>query len=108
MQFAYLANVRFNSGETNLLEKTTAETKQQQIGQNLQMTLNQIAVEKSKLQYWVNSPVEIDMEDSDLTVIPLDILIDTSLLEQNTFTICQAANCSNGSTTKGGQDRIRC
>lgn len=82
-QFAYVAGVRFNSGETNLLEKTTAETKQQQIRQNLQMTLNQIEVEKSKLQYWVNSPVEIDLESLDLSVIPLDIIQDTNLLDQS-------------------------
>jgi cobalt-zinc-cadmium resistance protein CzcA len=82
-QFVKVADIKYRTGETNLLEKTTAETRQQQLQQSLQQVINQTENEKLKLQYWINSPVELSIEDKDFTAIPLTQLVDSSYIESS-------------------------
>lgn len=82
-QFVKVADLKFRSGESNLLEKTTAETKQQQLQQSLQKVISLIETEKTKLTYWINSPIEIVIEEEDYSPILLSQLVDSSYVESS-------------------------
>jgi len=82
-QFVKVADLKFRSGESNLLEKTTAETKQQQLQQSLQRVISLIETEKTKLTYWINSPIEIVIEEEDYSPILLSQLVDSSYVESS-------------------------
>ncbi len=82
-QFVRIADVKFRTGETNLLEKTTAESKQQQLQQSLQQTLSLIELEKTKLQYWTNSLSTFSVMQEDFTAIPLTQVMDSTLIENS-------------------------
>ncbi|HZV68955.1 MAG TPA: CusA/CzcA family heavy metal efflux RND transporter [Saprospiraceae bacterium] len=82
-QFVKVADVKYRTGETNLLEKTTAETKEQQLQQSIQQTINQIEIEKVKLQYWINSNIDITIDDEDFSPIPLTQLVDATYIQNS-------------------------
>lgn len=77
-QFVRVAGLKFKTGDSNLLEKTTAETKQLQLQQVLQQTINQIEIEKTKLQYWLNSQYKPSIEEGSFQVIPMAPLVDST------------------------------
>ncbi|MBP6679545.1 MAG: CusA/CzcA family heavy metal efflux RND transporter [Saprospiraceae bacterium] len=82
-QFVKVADIKFRSGETNLLEKTIAETKQQQLQQALQRTISQIENERLKLVYWINSPIDSILADTAYRPITFVQIADSSSLEKS-------------------------
>jgi cobalt-zinc-cadmium resistance protein CzcA len=55
-QFVRAASLKFKTGESNLLEKTTAETRQQNLQQSIFQVRSLIEIEKMKLQQWLKTP----------------------------------------------------
>ena len=82
-QFVKAASLKFKTGESNLLEKTTAETKQQQLQQNIAQINNLIAVEKLKLSQWMNNSNDFSIAETGFSSIPLTEINDPSVINNN-------------------------
>ena len=82
-QFVKAASLKFKTGESNLLEKTTAETKQQQLQQNIAQINNLIAVEKLKLNQWMNNSNDFSIAETGFSSIPLTEINDPSVINNN-------------------------
>ncbi|MBL7818893.1 MAG: CusA/CzcA family heavy metal efflux RND transporter [Saprospiraceae bacterium] len=82
-QFVKAASLKFKTGESNLLEKTTAETKQQQLQQNIAQINNLIAVEKLKLNQWMNNANDFSIAETGFSSIPLTEINDPSVINNN-------------------------
>ena len=82
-QFVKAASLKFKTGESNLLEKTTAETKQQQLQQNIAQINNLIAVEKLKLNQWMNNFNDFSIAETGFSSIPLTEINDPSVINNN-------------------------
>jgi cobalt-zinc-cadmium resistance protein CzcA len=69
--FAYSANRRFELGETNYLEKVTAETQRQEIG--LLIRQNERALEAARLELnrWVQSDAALELTEDQLPRLSL-------------------------------------
>ncbi|WP_159467260.1 CusA/CzcA family heavy metal efflux RND transporter [Dyadobacter sp. 3J3] len=82
-QFVKAASLRFQTGETNLLEKTTAITKQQEIQQRVKQNESLISVEKSKIRLLSNLKTDFVISDTAFSAIPIGSLFDTLTINQN-------------------------
>ena len=82
-QFVKAASLRFQTGETNLLEKTTAITREQEIQQRIKQNKSLINVEKSKIRVLLN--LNSDFVVSDTVFMPQTIsqLLDSAAIKQN-------------------------
>jgi cobalt-zinc-cadmium resistance protein CzcA len=80
-QFVRAASLKFKTGESNLLEKTTAETRQQQLQQSIFQVKVLIEIEKMKLQQWLN-PGDFSMWKT-FSPLLLPEILDSSLLRGN-------------------------
>jgi len=79
--FHHAAQLRFQKGETNLLEKVTAETQLLNVKNQIKQALADIHIQECKLQTLLNEKMEISIADTLLTRLVLTIPNDsTSLL----------------------------
>lgn len=80
-QFISKAQLRLNKGESNILEKTTAENQQADI----QLQLKQLQQEKIStelfLQYLLNSSSRIELENQPVKIAQETLVLDTGLLK---------------------------
>lgn len=67
--FAKAAAHRFNAGESNILEKTTAETELMEIKNQIQQNEYDLLIYQSQLQMLMNSKSMIDIEKNSFTKI---------------------------------------
>jgi len=82
-QFVRAATLKFKTGESNLLEKTTAETRQQQLQQEINQILVQTEAEKVRLRLWLNSATDVTIAETDFTTLPFAAIVDTALVQNN-------------------------
>ncbi|MEO6687102.1 MAG: CusA/CzcA family heavy metal efflux RND transporter, partial [Dyadobacter sp.] len=82
-QFVKAASLRFQTGETNLLEKTTAITKQQEIQQRIKQNESLISVGKSRIRLLINLKTEFLLVDTTFSAISNVSLFDTTAINQN-------------------------
>lgn len=82
-QFVKAASLRFKTGETNLLEKTTSITKQQEIQQRIRQNESLISVEKSKIRLLLNLNTDFQITDTAFSALPVSALFDTVAVNQN-------------------------
>ena len=82
-EFVRSASLKLRTGESNLLEKTTAETKQQQLLQSIQQTEVLLANEKLRLQQWLNTTTDFAPAETNYTALTFNEAVDTSLLSRN-------------------------
>lgn len=80
-QFVRAATLKFKTGESNLLEKTTAETRQQQLQQEINQIVVQTEAEKVRLRLWLNSATDVTIAETDFTTLPFTV--DTALVQNN-------------------------
>jgi len=82
-QFVKAASLRFQTGETNLLEKATAVTREQEILQRIKQNGSLITVEKSKIQVLLNLNSDFFVSDTIFDSQPISQLLDSTLIKQN-------------------------
>ncbi|MBE9464971.1 CusA/CzcA family heavy metal efflux RND transporter [Dyadobacter subterraneus] len=82
-QFVKAASLRFQTGETNLLEKTTAITREQEIQQRIKQNESLIAVGKSKIRLLLNLNTDFSVSDTSFSALPISVLFDTTAINQN-------------------------
>jgi cobalt-zinc-cadmium resistance protein CzcA len=82
-QFVKAASLRFETGESNLLEKTTAMTRQQEIHQRIRHNEGLVSVEKSKIRMLLNLSADFIMADTVFAAPPVSGLFDTAAIKQN-------------------------
>lgn len=70
-QFSRAANRRFEVGETNLLEKLTAETKQKEISLQLSQSKESVRKATTFLQQWIQSDSIYVVEESEMPRLKL-------------------------------------
>lgn len=81
--FYRAASARYKSGETNLLEQSTAESQRNEAKNGLLLIDSDIAALRSHLQSLVNSEVIPDIDVGDLTEAPLTTSLDSTILATN-------------------------
>lgn len=82
--FVSAADLRYRTGETGLLEKTTAETKKGQIALQLKQTEREISTAYVSLQTLMNTNEKFGIiNDIDYQPITLSLTLDTSLIANN-------------------------
>ena len=77
------ASLRYQAGETKLLEQSTAEAQRTQAKIRLRENESDIAVLRSQLRSLLNMPVTPDIEDHELSQISSGVNLDTTLLSAN-------------------------
>ncbi|GLU54867.1 acriflavine resistance protein B [Dyadobacter frigoris] len=82
-QFVKAASLRFQTGETNLLEKTTAISKQQEIQQRIKQNESLVSVGKSKIRLLLNLNTDFIVSDTVFSASPVSTLFDTTAINQN-------------------------
>jgi len=82
-KFVKSAVLKFETGETNSLEKNIATAKQQELEQRIKQNQTRIRIEKSKLKTLVNSNEEFAILDTSFVPLPFIATLDTSLISQN-------------------------
>ena len=83
--FAKSGQLKYETGNGSLLEKTTAETKVMEIKNQLLENEEDINAFQIQLQTLLNSDVEVDVIDEDLAAAPLKISADSSNLSYHPF-----------------------
>ena len=81
--FVKASALRFKTGETNQLEKTTAITKEQELLQQIKQNENFIIVEKTKLKTLLNFKSDFEISPTDFVPMNFMPLMDSSMLRQN-------------------------
>ncbi len=82
-KFVKSANLKFQTGETNALEKTIALAKQQELEQKIKQNKTQIAIEKSKLKAILDLKTEFIATDTSFVPYPAMAKVDSSMVKQN-------------------------
>ncbi|MDX1912865.1 MAG: CusA/CzcA family heavy metal efflux RND transporter [Saprospiraceae bacterium] len=82
-QFVRAASLKLKTGESNLLEKTTAETRQKNLLQNIEQVRVSIETEKSSLRQWLNLPGDFSVQELPFLATDFSEITDTSLLRNN-------------------------
>lgn len=81
--FANASGLRYKTGATNLLEKTTAETKRGEIALMVSQNEADIATTYSSLKAWMNTSEDF-LINADVVFQPLELInIDTSMISNN-------------------------
>jgi cobalt-zinc-cadmium resistance protein CzcA len=81
--FAKASELRLKTGESNLLEKTTAETQLMEVRNLLAQNQSNIQIYQTQLQALMNSKVPIQVTESDLSKMELSVQMDSASLSQN-------------------------
>lgn len=89
-KFVKSANLKFQTGETNALEKTIALAKQQELEQKIKQNKTKIAIEKSKLKVILDLNDDFVVSDTSFVAFPLVSKIDSTMVKQNP--VVQLAN----------------
>lgn len=82
-KFVRSASLRFQTGETNSLEKTTAEAKQQELEQKIKHNDAMIWVEKSKIKTFLNRQENFVSTDTSFVALPTLGILDSTLVKEN-------------------------
>lgn len=75
--FLKSASLRYKTGETKLLEQTTAESQRNESKNQLRQNEAEMARLKTQLQILIGSPFPADMETDELTALTLENMSDT-------------------------------
>lgn len=81
--FVSAASLKFQTGETNLLEKTTAMTKREELMQRIMQNDAMVKVEQSRLQALMGVKTPITIPESPFSPMQVAALRDSALLRQN-------------------------
>lgn len=79
--FLEKAALRFKTGESNLLEKTTAETQRGQIGLQLEQLQQDYSILQARLKVLLNTATDLEPDDSPLKMPTPDISDTAALLK---------------------------
>ena len=82
-QFVKIAALKLKTGESNILEKTTAENKQQQLQQNSLQINNLIAIEKLKLNQLMNNATDFSIAETPFLSLDFNEINDPNLINNN-------------------------
>ncbi len=82
-QFVRAASLKFKTGESNLLEKTTAENRQQQLQQSIFQVRSFLENEKLKLRQWMNSPGDFTIQENEFLPLVFVEILDSTLVKNN-------------------------
>jgi heavy metal efflux system protein len=82
-QFVRAASLKFKTGESNLLEKTTAETRQQSLLQNIVQIRLLIENEKVKLSQLTGDETAFSISENEFSLLVLAETLDSNLLKNN-------------------------
>lgn len=82
-KFVRSASLRFDTGETNSLEKATAVAKQQELEQKIKHNEAMIWVEKSKVKTFLNLHNDFAIADTSFVALPTLQLLDSTSVAQN-------------------------
>lgn len=82
-KFVRSASLRFDTGETNSLEKATAVAKQQELEQKIKHNEAMIWVEKSKVKTFLNLQNDFAIADTSFVALPTLQLLDSTSVAQN-------------------------
>ena len=80
--FSNYANKKYTLGESNQLEKISAEAQLKQIQLEKQQTESDILSFQSELQQWLGTQNQIDVAEDSLTSLPPPSILDTSSLSK--------------------------
>ncbi|NOY95961.1 MAG: CusA/CzcA family heavy metal efflux RND transporter, partial [Chlorobi bacterium] len=83
--FAKAAQVRYDTGESNLLEKTAAQGKYQEIKLLRQQAQADVQIYMQELQRWLNTDKPISIAEQQLTKMEIEPKQDTARLNNNPF-----------------------
>lgn len=83
LNFAKAALLKYEVGESNSLESTTAQVKQQELLQLIKQNNARIFVEKSKLKTLLNLQTDFTLNEKGLDILPAIAVTDSSALKQN-------------------------
>jgi cobalt-zinc-cadmium resistance protein CzcA len=83
MQFARAAKVRFETGDVNPLESTTATIKQQELKQLIKQNEALIYMEKSRLKAYMNLETDFNIAETEFTALPILSSTDSTALNEN-------------------------
>ena len=81
--FVRAATIKFEAGETNLLEKTTAVAKQQKLLQDIRQNATTVQMEKARLKALMGSKTEFDIQPSEFIPLIVPAMTDSTTLSQN-------------------------
>ena len=79
------SNLRYKTGESNLLEKTTSETQLMEIKNKLLQNVADIAIAKAQLQTLLNTKENISIADDELVKREIEIPSDSNAVVQNPY-----------------------
>ncbi len=82
-KFVKSAVLKFQTGETNALEKSIAVAKQQELEQSIKQNKTKIEVEKSKLKALLNLNNDFTVSDTSFVPLPFIAKSDSTLVQQN-------------------------
>lgn len=82
-RFVRAANLRYETGESNLLEKATAESQVAEIKAMLQQNLSDIEIYQTQLQTLLNVESPVDITVGKLEVRESTVLLDTTSIANN-------------------------
>ena len=104
--FAQKATLRFKKGESNILEKTTAETQQGTIQSQLVQLQQEKAVLQSKFQLVLNSETEV-IPAADQLKLPFNTSIDSTMLAQHpTVQVLEQQKKVSSANTKAERSKL--
>ncbi len=83
LNFVKAASLKYETGESNVLESTTAQVKQQELVQLIKQNNARIFVEKSKLKTLLNLQTDFTLNEKGLVILPAIAVTDSSSLKQN-------------------------
>lgn len=78
--FLKSASLRYKTGESKLLEQTTAETQRNEVRNQLRQNESTATILRTQLQTLLNSEQLPDISENELTEIPFDASQDTTIL----------------------------
>lgn len=81
--FANAAMLRYEKGETTLLEKMSAETKLYEIKNMIVTTEAEISIQLNKLQTLLNETQQITISDTVLQKLEFNLVTDSTILQKN-------------------------
>jgi cobalt-zinc-cadmium resistance protein CzcA len=81
--FARAGSLRYKTGESNLLEKATAETQLLEIRNAIQQNDAEIAISEAKLKTLINSPEPVTITKISFSKREYNEIADTSYIKQN-------------------------
>jgi len=82
-RFVRSATLKFETGESNSLEKITAVSKQQELEQQIKQNEALLIVEKSKIRTLLHSDTDFTVGDTCFVALPALTVLDTALVKQN-------------------------